>query len=634
MLFLAFCSVIGLTYGITRYSTCRVATAALAACSTVIVALYAAGLFGVLPAAANVLCATGLACLIPAARKGRVLATTYRHDGRLVWLVAALCVPWIFLWWRSDFLFLNWDDISHWARVTSFLARENRLFDGSTTVIAAKGYPPGSALFHYFFLHVGGYSEPHVIFAHVLLTWAGLCAIVGPVAERREECAAISLGLLLVAMHLFRFTFEDISVDALLGVFFAAAVVIGLTERTARGVVVGTVPVLMALVLLKPTGVAFAMMAAGVCVAAVYLRPLRGAGADIVPFVVGTPIDRRHLLALLTLPVVAGLTYASWQSYAASIGALGGGPGLLSAVSSLMHGLWSHPMPDRLSQTLIEIRRRFFVGDVYAVPLFGVPGKWMLSPSMLALVLIGINAVLWALAPRGSRRPLGAILILMPLGCAVYLFLLVLAYLSYFTEYEGVRLASFERYLGSFFLAWIGITLASAAGLLVDRASRRVAVAVSVTVALIASTTVPSLARYLEAASQQKRDLLLPSKIQSDWLADVVRRVAHPRDKVYFVKQADTGFGMYAFQFAVQPFETQDSCWSLGPAYNTDDVWTCDAALEDKVRGYDILALAVADQKFWARFGALFDPADRGVAAGVFRIIWNGGSPRFVFIPS
>jgi hypothetical protein len=107
-------------------------------------------------------------------------------------------------------------------------------------------------------------------------------------------------------------------------------------------------------------------------------------------------------------------------------------------------------------------------------------------------------------------------------------------------------------------------------------------------------------------------------------LASAVTQVAARGDRIYFIKQGDTGFGIYAFQFEMMYHSIQDGCWAFGKPYLDHDVWTCDAKLlEDLIQGYSFLVIALADQQFWSLYSEHFDSADRGLTSGIFRVLWR-----------
>src|SRR5690606_32666735 len=89
----------------------------------------------------------------------------------------------------------------------------------------------------------------------------------------------------------------------------------------------------------------------------------------------------------------------------------------------------------------------------------------------------------------------------------------------------------------------------------------------------------------------RQREVIVVRRQVQDFAAIAQRNLADD-EKVYFIKQGDTGFAFFAFQFEMMNNPTQSQCWSLGPPVDPSDVWSCDIDLGDALRGYSVLVLA------------------------------------------
>lgn len=190
------------------------------------------------------------------------------------------------------------------------------------------------------------------------------------------------------------------------------------------------------------------------------------------------------------------------------------------------------------------------------------------------------------------------------LGAAAYILLLLILYLERFSDYEALQLASFERYLGTYLLSWsvlCGTLILTA----VSYGIRKPWGLPLLLIALLACYPLLFRIEFELGTDAQYRmiHVELPRR-QVRRLADQAKQFLKPAETVYFIKQADTGFGIYAFQFEMYENPTQAVCWSLGKPYSAADIWTCDASLEEKLKGYTILVIAAADEAFWRRLAA------------------------------
>jgi hypothetical protein len=623
MIILALISLLAISYWLCRYSkSMRPETGVLVVFTSLIVVLYVASLAGILSFAAyTIFCAGLLAFLLLVSAIMTRGVRSYRSNlSRVASFGALLCIAALLLWQSSQFALFKWDDIAHWGRATYLIAHQDRLVDGSSGILPQYlAYPPGTALFHYFFLKIAGYSEPHVVFANGVLLIACITAIVSPILERSRIAAAIVSALVLIAFLVSGFSISAIMPDSLLGLLFAASVIIALTETSLSVGLLANLPVLSALTLTKPIGFPLALLGISVTILTVLARratakPSTYAGA---PFGLRAQISTKATLLIATASILVVLAInLSWQIHVSSIGGANNASTIFATMHTLMGEIFAGQSQGRLIPTLTgtwhQIHRQ---------------GNWKPSIDLLVVALTCAFLIASLLSPQGSRRPLLALSVLLPLGFLAYLLLLIALYLTYFSEYEASQAASLERYLASYLFAWESITLSVATLMLLDFASKAVTIAISIAIGVLIILVVPIVYHYLAITNLNDR-ALVAARADAGRLANEVLRIASPNDKIFFVKQNDEGFSMYAFQFAVLPHPAAQSwCWSLGPPYFVGDVWTCDQKLKNLIGGFRWLVIKKADTQFWEQNGNLFPASDRGLPSGIFAIDFKDGQP-------
>ena len=234
---------------------------------------------------------------------------------------------------------------------------------------------------------------------------------------------------------------------------------------------------------------------------------------------------------------------------------------------------------------------------------------------MILLVLLSL--VITALT-AAQRRPV-AFLTLLGLfaGAVGYLLFLIWLYLVFFTEYEGVRLASFDRYSMTYILAWTLVLYALFMSA-VSEFKTKLLVLIPLVTLLLTYALVPT--KFFIDASRIQIDAQSFEKMKkAQALSDIVRQVIQPNQKVYFLAQNSNGYERHLFDYAMVPFLPSE-CWSVGKKYNEGDVWTCDQPLGYLLRDYDYLAIYHADARFWQDNKELFTVEGAGKETGVYKI--------------
>jgi hypothetical protein len=238
-----------------------------------------------------------------------------------------------------------------------------------------------------------------------------------------------------------------------------------------------------------------------------------------------------------------------------------------------------------------------------------------LAGVVAAIVVIGALAV----ALTHSSRRITMLLSVggMFAGAIGYLLLLLWLYLTYFTEYEGTRLASFDRYSMTYLLAW-GLASYALLIAIISRFAPRYLIAMPLLGLSLAFAFAPA-KFYTDARRTPIDQASFEKKKKAQALADEVRKHIKPGEKVYFIAQNTNGYERHLFDYAMLPYPPVD-CWSIGKKYDAGDVWSCDRPLGFFLQGYAYVAIYHADERFWTENAALFAPEGRGKESGVYKV--------------
>jgi len=358
------------------------------------------------------------------------------------------------------------------------------------------------------------------------------------------------------------------------------------------------------LVLIKEIGIVFALIALSV---AFFSRCLESRPTGV------SLIKNIFPAALSALILTAGL-YAvmkTWSWYLSTINSIR--PISIPGLSDFSVS----PLRERMAQTMTEFWARTLKQGYLAVSDISL----ITGPSIVTFIgAMLIMSIVLVVVTNSLQRLKSAITItILNAGGFAYIGVLLFSFLVLFTEYEGVRLASFERYLSTYTFAWFLIlyTLLSA-----EFFRRKLKYAVLLQLLCISATIyfVPKLF-FNEVRKIESAGSVYDLRVNVDDFASTVKKHMAMDEKVYFIAQNTNGLERAVFTYAMLPFtSSMEWCWSLGQKYFDGDVWTCNTSLESVLKGYTYLALYAADEQFWKNNGALFDPSVIGSRSGVFKI--------------
>jgi hypothetical protein len=488
----------------------------------------------------------------------------------------------------KDFKFLIWDEFSFWASSTKIIYETNALFK-SDSPIFLKSYPPIQQLFQYYFVKQTFWSEKNVLYAQTFWVLSSILCVVGSIVKRPLN---VSLTFIIATsfLYFFNYSYSTIYSDQLLGVCFAACLALAYSQLKKITTVIVFFIAIAALALIKEIAILLAIVAFGVFYVSYFLENQSSNNSLKARLLYPT------IVALLGFAATLGVL-KSWSWYVAKIQAT-------RDVVIPNFSIFTEPaLSKRLSLTTSE-----FFTRVLKPGFLSITDRWSIaSPSLIFLLIIFIllSVAVVLIKPRILRTKLVWTLAIIFVGALGYLAALFLSYLVFFTEYEGIRLASFERYFSSYILAWMLLLFAFLCSA-IDELKTKSLVTVHAAVGLFICLLVPSVffkeVKLIEAGGEAYQ---LRQRTES--FADKVKKYIQPNEKVYFIAQNSNGLERIMFYYAMLPYTSSMSwCWSIGKKYYEGDVWSCDVNLPSLLDGYEYLAVYRGDEKLWQSSAALF----------------------------
>ena len=602
--FLFIISSLGYLFYFVRNLNIRPLLSSLVWVSFTVVSVYGFAILGVLKVGAYIVLTIGVFLGLAAIYK-QISNKKTINTGWLFLLILVLPLLIIYLSPPSDFLFLAWDEVGGWAKTQKIIFDTNALLNQNSPV-SLRSYPPGQQIFQYFFTLFAGWTEKNILIAQNIYLICGMLAVTGSLITKPLWAVLVYLSLFPL-IYFFQFDYTTIYSDPLLAVVFAACLALAIKprERFMDDVVLAIC--LCGFVLLKDIALVFSSLIIAIYFLNVFNQySLQPQKTELTKYL----LSMRSIL-ICSLSIVAVLI--SWKWYVSVIGTekLGFTPVTLNS--------WmQEPYRTRAGLTMTNF--------IFAVikPGFFVANPKYLAISLSLVQVMGIigsmGLLVVCLVPKRMRTTSFLIVLAMAAGALAYLFFLLWLYLTYFTEYEGTRLASFERYAMTYLLAWFLVSYACLMGV-ISNIKKPYLWVIPILGLVIIYTAVPS-KFYSDSWQIQLNPVALDQRKKTQALSDQVRLHIKSGEKVYFLAQNSNGYERHLFDYAMLPYPPND-CWSVGQKYNEGDVWTCNRPLESLLNGYNYLAIYNADARFWSDNRKLFAAEGQDRQTGVYKITKN-----------
>lgn len=603
-----------------------------------IVVLYFFSLMGILPLGADILFVAGLISLgWSVARIFLIRAHIGQHPERvlvMLFVTVVACVPLAWAIWKipAGYYFHENDEYSHWALVTKVIAISGALH-GADSGVAFKGYPPGLAMLHYFFVKVIGYTEIHVLVAQMMFTLSALMAASSFLLGSAHGWlyGLIAYAATIVFSYSCGFTFYTIYSDLPLAAIVTAGVAFIIFSKTDPSRTAATIAIICATMsLVRPTGIVFsAFLVAFHC--ALQAGKMQGFRPEnLVSALRAGPVALKSIMPVKFVVGVACtcamtlMTFLSWRSYSRLIG------GELGNVARPLSYFFL-PECGRVYLMLQELSDQLLNRPAIAMSISGVAT----GPShvMMVVTLILTSLLSCVAAPAHKRRRAIIVTTTFALGWMAYLVFQIYAYASFFSMYEAIRLASLDRYINGFYLTWAVVQLLLLFEYCAEAHYQVKNLLIGTTagwllVGALAYVT-PGIHKDIKGPALDIGNSDLRKKIER--LAELLSKRANITDAAYYVGQNSRGYDFLMFRYLAAPLSRgQNWYWSFGKPYYHGDVWTMsDKTLADAARNYRFLVIGNADAQFWEDNATLFADPSPAVSSGVYENTRVGQFPPF-----
>ena len=537
----------------------------------------------------------------------------------------------VFLWIRlSTQKFILWDDFSHWGLATKDLYFSDSLpgFDG---VIRFLDYPPGGALFNYFVLSIPDalgwqqqkvFSEGVALFAQGVVLISALFPVIGYAFRRAGvRIGWIVLATLLLSIFAFGYTPATLMIDLAVAIYFGSAIVVYIITGRALASVIYLIPILICLALLKSVG----LFLSSVIILIVIVDQLKIIYKQYKGDAINSHAWKSILIfitVLTCLPLAVMDANLSWKLHVKELGAQTTFKTRITAhdVKRAMFGKASEKeskVKENFSKQLIPISIEYPPGITQV--------KLQNTVSIFLLLTFLSIFIFCKRVSQNQFEELSTLTILFG-GFNFYAFGLLLLYFFSFGEYEAIRLASFDRYLGIYLLGWF-IAL-----LTILIASNIFDAKFYIRIFLISLLFGGGGALYFINGS--KYDVVPKFSNSMEQLLDQAKVPRNSQTKIYFISQCDTGFDAVIFRSVAYPAQVSQAPYSIGEPCGPDDIWTARVSKDEWTKQlqkeYQYVVIARTNPAFWDQFGMMFNVVKPATPL-IYKVDSSSGS--LVYIP-
>lgn len=460
---LSLISVIGIALGWQRWRGCTAASAVLHAVSSMLILLFLGALIGLLWPTTLLLMAAGLLLAFFAGRRYLVLRKAIPVP---VGVFAILCVAYWLV--QSGSAFFYYDEYSHWGVFLREMLSLDQLWGADTNSMHPR-YLPGAALWQYFFAVFSRNPEGAAYLAQFVLLIAPLIVLWEKTGWRQTYWHLGILALLIIAAHNFGHGFTSIYVDHILGAWFAGVVLnflFCMKYIKAPELLSFLLPVAV-IVLLKSTGVFFALAATGIMTALLFAHTEPGSAR--------LTLAQRFRQAAL-LPVAAAILCVSilfvWSVNRSSIEPATNGTTTAGVFNRLVahESIFDAAQQAELTRRYVDvvfhqqiskdsISAKYNAFNYRLMPQykkdFRLTTASMLSLSFISLLMLVLfvipaaNRHLWIIAAGGTL-----------LTAVAYIAVLYLGYRYVSADTNGFKMSSYVRYAQSMLLPVVLLSFA------------------------------------------------------------------------------------------------------------------------------------------------------------------------------
>ncbi len=503
----------------------------------------------------------------------------------------------LFSWASFSQMATVWDEFSHWALSAKNMFMLNNLGTGLDSTIVAKSYLSGTSIFQYYCLKLfGEYKESVLFLSMSIFTISPLFILLTNVNKLKEVFSIKTIFSVLIIFFLPLLViwnaYSSLYVDATLGIyFFVALYYCFCIKKKSFFDYLFLSTILSALIIIKDFGFVLSLL--------VFL---------IMSFMVlfSEKLEKKSMYVkkilvniLILLPSL--LIRYSWIFFLSLYGEKSGiSSNTFSLVISSYKKIFMFNTGDYRLKVLCNFIREIFNGRM-------VDSFINISIAAFLIIFIFTMGYIYSKSKKDQKRFILCSIISSLLGFLGYSIIVFSCYISIFSEYEALRLASFNRYFSPYIIGLLLLMVIS----IIKNINTKKCICVLFLVVFFSLQPIS----YLSISLLAPQSWISSKNIRERYvnLGEKVKKIVKKEDSVFIVSRCSDGFDFWVMRYELTPIKTNKNNfpWSIGNICYESDQWSSDYEVEDfwnlVNKDYDYIILLNIDDYFENKYSSMFN---------------------------
>lgn len=503
--------------------------------------------------------------------------------------------------------FVSWDEFSHWGLVVKNMFALNYFGNLENTTTLFKGYPPAMSIFQYFFMKIFGEYKENLSYSAMIFFNLSLLSPLFKNIKSLITTLILTFFTIIFMTFVSLEIYTTIYIDLSLGVLAAYILFNSLDIVLSRKKLVSMGLGIFILPLMKSSGTFIAILITIIITCNIIKEKLT---------------KREKVLKGSILPLFLIISKYSWDIYTrVTSNFIGAWGGMKNFTITKFFKFWLNGVGLKYQ---FETKSNFI--NALSEERFSVyilKENKLISFFSFSLVILMISLIIYILSK--DKQKIKVALIGINLIGAIYAFSLLNLYVYTFSEYEAVKLASFSRYLKTYFIfAIISLYCIIISELKINIKNSYLS--------LLLIMALPFLTQQYEDI---KLNFLKP--IERIKLNENLKKLINKNDKLYFIAQNTKGYQYWVARYEYTPGKMLGSWnWSIGEKYFDNDIWTTNITIdkfEENIKNSNYVYLYKIDEKFKEKYGEVFKENLKNISSGdIFKIDLKNDKIEFMNI--
>jgi hypothetical protein len=512
--------------------------------------------------------------------------------------------------------FYQWDEFSHWGSAVKSLYFFNQLSPFAPVDVAFPEYVPGLTIFADLIIEGNGYwQESLVYWSYQLLIFSILAAMISKIDWKSFSLAIFSVAAILTSSVIFFDTFQTVYADPLLGILYGYALLLASSRSIIRNktFLFNFTVIVTFIGIVKDVGIFFTITSSAILLVN-YVISAKENSLNFRKFLI-------EFFSIATVILLPTLIVKRVWSHALKINDVYPGRELFSVISGMRETSFSG-LKDLNIDYSEEVISRFILRSTELS--LTTNNSLTISPMVWAIIfsVLLISANYGGIGKYAIARKITFTLVII-LGLFGYMAALLLSYLILFTPAESLNLASYERYVSTYF-AGLAIYIS---GRMISQVSAGYLNSVKLILPLLwvsfllFQSAPQRVIEYVQNPMPQATEVRKNLEVQS-WLISEMSLPAET--KVWVITQHKAGFEFYFINYELLPASVGKIPFSIGSKFGPEDIWTDPTYTPEKwseaLEGFDYVFVNNVSETFVSEFGVMFQDVDSLENIGFYKV--------------